>query len=90
MPLTAKKVTINDTATLIHKAISNGCHIHIYSASGGQDVTIGPVSVTSTNGLIISSSKTTDIDIQLHLGDVLYGICAIGQTHKIYVLIVEF
>lgn len=90
MPLTAKKITISDTATLIHKAVSNGCHIHIYSASGGQDVTIGPVSVTPTNGLLISSSKTTDVDIMLPPGDSLYGICASGQTHTLYVLIVEY
>ena len=90
MSLTAKKVLIADTATLIHKAISNGCHIHIYSASGGQDVTLGPITVTSTNGLIISSSKTTDVDIQLPPGDSLYGICASGQTHTLYVLIVEY
>ena len=90
MPLTAKKVTINDTATLIHKAISNGCHIHIYSASGGQDVTVGPVSVTSTNGLIVPSSKTSELLIELPPGDSLYGICASGQSHTLHFLIVEF
>ena len=90
MPLTAKKVTINDTATLIHKAISNGCHIHIYSASGGQDVTVGPVTVTDTNGLIVPSSKTSELLIELPPGDSLYGICASGQSHTLHFLIVEF
>lgn len=90
MPLIAKKITIAATATLIHKATSNGCHIHIFSASGGQDVTLGPVDVTSTNGLLLSSSKNTDIDITVPPGDSLYGICASGQTHTVYVLIVEF
>ena len=90
MPLTAKKTVIGDTATLIHKAISNGCRVHIYSGSGGHDVTLGPVTVTDTNGLIVPSSKTSELLIELPPGDSLYGICASGQSHTLHFLIVEF
>lgn len=90
MPLTAKKVLITDTATLIHKAVSNGTCVHIYSATGGQDVTLGPSTVTDTNGLVVPSTKASELLIELPPGDSLYGICAATKSHTLHFLIVEY
>ena len=39
--ITQGTVVVGTVATLIHRSTSNGCSVHIYSANGGQDVTLG-------------------------------------------------
>ena len=55
MPITAKSVTITTSPTAIHTAASNGCHIHLFSDSGGQDVTLGPATVVAGAGFTLTS-----------------------------------
>ena len=85
----SKNVTITDSATLIHKAATNGCKIYIYSDNTGGDVTIGPASVVAGTGYVIPSSKKTEVTIDIPPGDGLYGIMA-SSSKTLYVTVVEF
>jgi hypothetical protein len=89
MPITSKNVTIATTATAIHTAASNGCRLHIFSASGGQDVTLGPATVVAGTGYQLLSSSKTEVDVDVPPGETLYGITA-SSTKSIGVLVVEF
>lgn len=89
MPITSKSVTITTSATAIHTAASNGCRVHIFSASGGQDVTLGPATVVAGTGYQLLSSSKTEVDIDVPPGETLYGITA-SSTKALGVLIVEY
>jgi hypothetical protein len=89
MPITSKNVTITTSATLMHTSASNGCRLYLYSASGGHDITIGPATVASGTGFVLSSSKTSELTIDLPPGDSLYGIVA-SSTHTIRITVVEY
>lgn len=89
MPITSKSVTIATTATAIHTAASNGCHIHLFSDSGGQDVTLGPATVVAGAGFTLTSSSKVMTEMQIPPGETLYGIVP-SSTHAVRVTIMEF
>ena len=89
MPITSKSVTIAATATAIHTAESNGCRVHIFSASGGQDVTLGPATVVAGTGYQLLASSKTEVDIDVPPGETLYGITS-TSTKALGVLVVEY
>lgn len=89
MPITSKSVTIATTATAIHTAASNGCRVHIFSASGGQDVTLGPATVVAGTGYLLLASSKTEVDIDVPPGETLYGITS-TSTKALGVLVVEY
>lgn len=85
----AKSVTITTSPTAIHKSTSNGCHIHLFSDSGGQDVTLGPVDVVAGAGFTLTSSSKVMAEMQIPPGETLYGIVP-SATHVVRVTILEF
>lgn len=87
--ITQGTVVVGTVATLIHRSTSNGCSVHIYSANGGQDVTLGNGSVVAGNGYVMPSSKTSEVTFVIPPGDSLFGITA-TNTHPIYVLRIEY
>lgn len=89
MAIISKNVTITTSATLMHTSASNGCRLYLYSASGGQDITIGPAAVAAGTGYVLPSSKTRELTIDLPPGDSLYGIVA-SSTHTIRITVVEY
>lgn len=89
MPITAKSVTITTSPTAIHTAASNGCHIHLFSDSGGQDVTLGPATVVAGAGFTLTSSSKVMTEMHLPPGETLYGIVP-SSTHAVRVTILEF
>lgn len=89
MPITSKNVTIAATATAIHTAASNGCRVHIFSASGGQDVTLGPETVVAGTGYQLLASSKTEVDIDVPPGETLYGITS-TSTKALGILVVEY
>lgn len=89
MPITAKSVTITTSPTAIHTAASNGCHIHLFSDSGGQDVTLGPATVVAGTGYQLLASSKTEVDIDVPPGETLYGITS-TSTKALGVLVVEY
>lgn len=88
MGITSKIVTITTSATAIHTAASNDCRVHIYSASGGVDVTLGPESIVAGTGYDLLTSSTMQIVIDLPLGSTIYGITAL-ETKDLRILVVE-
>ena len=89
MPITAKSVTITTSPTAIYTAVSNGCHIHLFSDSGGQDVTLGPATVVAGAGFTLASSAKVMTEMHLPPGETLYGIVP-SATHVVRVTILEF
>ncbi len=89
MPITAKSVTITTSPTAIHTAASNGCHVHLFSDSGGQDVTLGPATVVAGAGFTLNSSSKIMTEMHLPPGETLYGIVS-SSTHVVRVTILEF
>lgn len=90
MAITSVSVTVGTASVLLAQAKGNGCTVHIYSGSGGQDVTIGGTSaITASQGYVVPTGKTTDVIINLPPGDALYGITA-SSTHALKILIVEY
>lgn len=89
MPITAKSVTITTSPTAIHTAAGNGCHIHLFSDSGGQDVTLGPATVVAGAGYTLVAAARATMEIHLPPGETLYGIVA-SATHVIRVTALEF
>ena len=85
----AKAVTITTSPTVIHKSTSNGCHVHLFSDSGGQDVTLGPADVAAGAGFTLTSSAKVMTEMHVPPGETLYGIVA-SSTHVIRVTILEF
>ena len=84
-----KSVTITTSPTAIHKSTSNGCHIHLFSDSGGQDVTLGPADVTAGNGYTLVAAARGTVEMHLPPGETLYGIVS-TSTHVVRVTILEF
>ena len=84
-----KSVTITTSPTAIHKSTSNGCHIHLFSDSGGQDVTLGPADVTAGNGYTLVAAARGTVEMHLPPGETLYGIVP-SATHVVRVTILEF
>ena len=84
-----KSVTITTSPTAIHKSTSNGCHIHLFSDSGGQDVTLGPADVTAGNGYTLVAAARGTVEMHLPPGETLYGIVP-SSTHVVRVTILEF
>lgn len=89
MPITAKSVTITTSPTAIHTAAGNGCHIHLFSDSGGQDVTLGPATVVAGAGYTLVAAARATMEIHLPPGETLYGIVP-SATHVIRVTTLEF
>ena len=89
MPITAKSVTITTSPTAIYTAVSNGCHIHLFSDSGGQDVTLGPATVVAGAGYTLVAAARGTVEMHLPPGETLYGIVA-SSTHVVRVTILEF
>lgn len=87
--ITQGSVVVGTAATLLHRSTSNGCSVHIFSANGGQDVTLGNGSVVAGNGYIMPSSKTSEVTFDIPPGDSLYGITA-SSTHALYLLKIEY
>ena len=88
----SKNVTIGATPTLIHKATSNGCHIYLAHANGGDAITLGTATVTYNSGYTLSGTGQGNhyISGMLPPGDSLYGVCDTGYSETIGVMIVEF
>ena len=84
-----KSVTITTSPTAIHKSTSNGCHIHLFSDSGGQDVTLGPADVTAGAGYTLVAAARGTVEMQIPPGETLYGIVP-SATHVVRVTILEF
>ena len=84
-----KSVTITTSPTAIHKSTSNGCHIHLFSDSGGQDVTLGPADVTAGDGYTLVAAARGTVEMHLPPGETLYGIVP-SATHVVRVTILEF
>ena len=89
MAITQGTVVVGTVATLIHRSTSNGCTVHIFCGSGGQDVTLGNGSVVAGAGYIMPATKATEVDVAVPPGDSLYGITAMN-TQTLYVLKVEY
>ena len=87
--ITQGSVVVGTAATLLHRSTSNGCRVHIFCGSGGQDVTLGNGSVVATNGYIMPATKATEVDVDIPPGDSLYGITA-TNTQVLYLLKVEY
>lgn len=87
--ITQGTVVVGTVATLIHQSTSNGCSVHIYSASSVQDVTLGNGSVVAGNGYLMPSSRVSEVTFVIPPGDSLFGITA-TNTHTLSVLKIEY
>ena len=82
-----KQTTVATTATLIHKATTNGCMVIVRNPTGGAAVTLGAAAVVAGAGYILPGGDAETIP--LPPGDSLFGIVA-ASTQALSVLVVEY
>ena len=82
-----KQTTVATTATLIHKATTNGCAVIVRNPTGGAAVTLGAAAVVAGAGYTLSGGDAETIP--LPPGDSLFGIVA-ASTQALSVLVIEY
>ena len=83
MSVTASRVTVATTATLIATADADGQSVRVLVPTGGQTVSVGPSDVATTTGYDVVAGSS--IALELAAGEKLYGIVA-GTTQVVHVL----
>lgn len=83
MALTAARVSVGTTPTLIVSADADGQHVTVRNSDGVAAVVLGSPTVTALNGYTLPA--TASITLELPAGETLYGIVAAG-TVDVHVL----
>jgi hypothetical protein len=83
MAITASRVTVTTSATLIAASDADGSSVVVRNPVGGATVDVGPAAVASGSGFQLLAGESVALD--LAPGETLYGIAGSG-TQAIHVL----
>lgn len=79
MSLSSAQITLTTTASLVHQADTDGCHIIISNHAGvGSEAFLGGSGVTASTGHRLDGKQT--MSIVLSAGAAIYGVAASGTV----------